>query len=607
MKTSIFGKNLTMIVVAILIVTIVFVFAAINVSDRLMVESSAKVLLKTAELAATMLKPPETDPLAVARQVATSTGYRVTLIGTDGTVVADSGTSPDRMENHLSRPEVQAALTKKSGTAVRKSATTGIRMLYVAILVQRAPFPASLQGEKSTRKDLVLRLAMPLTLRTDSLLKSQQLLIYFILFVAALSVLISVILNRQLASPVAALREKAETYAKNSGTQALPPLTLPQELKSLDASLDSMVEQIRRRSAEKEEMGRLYSSILESAGEGIVAVDSSLRIIETNPAFGRLFGAKREEIVGHTLTEATGDNRLPEIFTKCLTDRAEVFSEMSLFRAGGQRFKVHASPLVQPGEQVKVVAVISDVTELTRLEKIRTDFVANVSHELRTPIQVIQGYTEILLDDAAVPEDKKKYLSIIEHNSRRMERIVSDLLMLSRIEGSPSTWLTVENCSAAKIIDSAVASILPRAERKGITVPVRMERDINFIANPGLVEQALVNLLDNALQYSPPGSHVEVSCVEEGDRVAFSVKDHGAGIPAADLEHIFERFYRVDKSRNRNTGGTGLGLAIVKHIATAHEGEVEAKSYVQEGSIFTVRLPVGGPRAALRPDGGAAC
>ncbi|MCE5255743.1 MAG: PAS domain S-box protein [Spirochaetaceae bacterium] len=610
MKTSIFRKNLILIIAAILIATCVFVLVAIKISDTLMIESSSKVLLETTRLAVSVLETQESSSgadhdreksLAIqAQRVARSTGYRVTLIGLDGRVIADSDASPHQMENHLSRAEVRTALSGKPGTAVRKSSTTGVRMLYAAI-----PFVDSGNAGASggpTGMTYVVRLAMPLVFRTDELLGSQWLLISFILFVAVLSVLISIILNRQLTRPIAALQRKAESYALNSGTQKLPPLRLPQELKPLDASLDLMVEQIRCRSRENEELGRRYSSILEAAGEGIVAVDSSLRIIETNPAFLRLFSATRDELTGKTIIEAIGEDQLAELFRECLASKTEVFSEISIFHKGEQRLKVHASPFSQQGSKLNAVAVISDITELNRLEKIRTDFVANVSHELRTPIQIIHGYAEILLDDKTIDDDKKKYLSIIENSSKRMERIVNDLLTLSRIEGNPSAWLTVENCSAEKTIRSAIASIQPRADQKNITVNVTMDQDLSFIANQGLIEQALVNLLDNALHYSPAGSQVDLWCREEGPFILFGVKDKGVGIPAADLEHIFERFYRVDKSHNRNTGGTGLGLAIVKHIVGAHEGEVKAKSYVQEGSEFTIRLPVAGPRNALRSD-----
>ena len=599
-KRSIFRKNLIWVALAILVATIVFVAVAVNISDRLLVESDSQVLLKTANLAAVTLKnqrdASESSLSGFVREVTNATTYRVTIIDLGGKVLAESETNAESMSNHLDRPEVKAAIHAKSGVAVRKSATTGKRTLYVAILVP------GLESENDTSGQLVLRLAMALPLGAGALERSQELVVYLIVFIALLSVLVSFILNKQLASPLAELRNKAEHYAKSSGKDRLPALELPEELEPLDATLDAMVEQIHKRADENENLSRLYSSILEAAGEGIIAVDFSLRIIETNPAFCRFFAVRREEILGQNLIELTDAGALPEIFSQCLSEKTEVFSQMSIFRNGERRLKVHASPLFQVSqadEKPGAVAVLSDITELSRLEKIRTDFVANVSHELRTPIQVIQGYTELMQDDDLKPDITKKYLAVVEHNSKRMEQIVNDLLMLSRIENNPSLWLTVERCSAARIVESAINSVQPRAEKKNITVDIKAQTDITFVANSGLVEQALVNLLDNAFQYSPINSQIEIRYVQQGDFVSFSVQDHGPGIPAADQDHIFERFYRVDKSRNRTTGGTGLGLAIVKHIATAHEGSVCVESYVQEGSVFTIRLPVAGPHNAL--------
>ena len=599
-KTSIFRKNLIWVALAIVVATIVFVAVAINISDRLLIESSSQVLLKTANLAAVTLKnqsnASESSLSGFVQEVTGATTYRVTIIDSSGKVLAESEATAESMSNHLDRPEVKAALEAKPGVAVRKSATTGKRTLYVAILVP------GLEPQNDTSGPLVLRLAMSLPFGASSLERSQALVVYLIVFIALLSVLVSFILNRQLATPLAELKKKAEHYAKSSGKDRLPALELPEELEPLDATLDAMVEQIHKRAYENENLSRVYSSILDAAGEGIIAVDSSLRIIETNPAFCEFFAVGREEIIGKSLIELTDAGALPEIFSRCLSEKTEVFSQMSIFRNGERRLKVHASPLsqvFQAAEKPGAVAVLSDITELSRLEKIRTDFVANVSHELRTPIQVIQGYTELMQDDTLTPDITKKYLAIVKHNSKRMEQIVNDLLMLSRIENNPSLWLTVEPCSAARIVESAIISVQPRAEKKNITVDTKAEADFTFVANSGLVEQALVNLLDNALQYSPANSQIEIRYAQQDGFVSFSVQDHGPGIPAADQDHIFERFYRVDKSRNRTTGGTGLGLAIVKHIATAHEGSVQVESYVQEGSVFTIRLPVAGPHNAL--------
>lgn len=613
MKTSIFRKNFVLIVVSVLVATLAFITIAISVTDRLFIESSSSVLIRSAKLAAYSFQPgdlagdgltqPGIDTSQPAsggkaatriREISQASGYRVTLIRNDGTVIADSDAPVPSMENHGDRPEVVAALKGAPGWSVRTSKTTNIRTLYAAVPMN----PAGTDGPSfASAPVFILRLAMPLPSTFKRLLGSQWIFILFFVFISVLSVIVSLAINRQIAKPIKAIVEKAEAYAQNADPKRGSAKALPEELRVLDASLDSMVKKIQLRSKETEELGTRYSSILEAAGEGIIATDSSRRILEVNSAFVRLFSVSKSEIIGKSILEALNNHELSEIFDESMNGKKELFKEIRIFENGEKHLKVHAT-VFGTGTDAIVVAVINDITGLKRLETIRKDFVANVSHELRTPVQIIRGYAEILAGENTDLATMKKYLFIIEHNSKRMERIVNDLLMLARLENDPGNWLTVEACDAVPIIRSAVASIEPRAQQKHIGIRITAPGAIAFVANAGLVEQALVNLLDNALQYSPDGSDIEILAEAKGPNVVISVKDRGIGIPPNDLDHIFERFYRVDKSRNKNTGGTGLGLAIVKHVATAHEGDVRAESYINEGSVFTLSLPLAGPSRA---------
>lgn len=597
MKPSIFRRNLALIASVVFSAVVVFIAIAIAVTDSLSIESSSTVLLRTASLTASSFEvlgkagstPGETgsDTDRIVRDIARRSGYRVTLIGGDGGVLADSAAASSTMENHAGRPEIARALAGDESTSVRRSTTTNIRMLYAAV-----PLASPADG--------ALRLAMPLPSVLSRLAEARWIFLPFIVFIAALSLIVSRTINRQIAEPVGYILEKAESYAKNAEPPALPQARIPVELRVLDDSLDDMVGKIRQRTKDAEELGRRYSSILEAAGEGVIATDSSLKILEANSAAAALFGVSKSEMPGKTILEALGNREVAALFGESRDGSGELFRDIRLFRNGERHIKVHTTVSVE-GKGRGVVAVFSDITELKRLEAVRKDFVANVSHELRTPIQIIRGYAEILSGEGGDPGTMKKYLGLIDKNAQRMERIVSDLLTLARLENDPASWLRVETCDLSSVIGAAIAAVEPGVSAKAMNVETVCPEGLTCIANSGLVEQALVNLLDNAINYSPEASTISVAAAIVDRRVEISVADRGIGIPPADLSHIFERFYRVDKSRSKNTGGTGLGLAIVRHIATIHGGEVRAQSYMNEGSTFTLSLPLEGPGSPLPP------
>jgi len=597
-RPSLFRRNLTLIALAISLATLAFTLLAIGLTDRLSIEAGSSVLLKTAALAANdsrlatpaanQARPSAEEPRLsqILAEIARLTGYRVTVIRMDGTVLADSSADPASMENHGSRPEVAKALAGQPSTAVRKSSTTQSRMLYAAV-----PMGNPESG--------VLRLAMSLPPTFGRLAEAQWIFILSLFFVAALSLIISVAISRQIALPINYIIDKAEAYAKGSPPPPPRRASLPVELSLLNESLDGMVEKIKRRTTDAEELGKRNASILEAAGEGIIALDASLRIVEANSAAASLFGTSRKEMTGKTVLEALDSREVAEIFKESFDSSKELFRDLRLIRNGDRHIKVHTTVPVE-GRGSGIVAVFSDITELKRLEAVRKDFVANVSHELRTPIQIIRGYAEILLGEENNFDAMKKYLGLIDKNAQRMDRIVADLLSLARLENDPLSWLTVEFCPLRSTIEDAIAAVQLRAAAKRMAITLACPESLSCIANSGLIEQAIVNLLDNAVNYSPEGSSVSVSAESLGDRVEIRIADKGIGIPPADLAHIFERFYRVDKSRSKQTGGTGLGLAIVRHIASIHGGEVRAESYRGEGSKFTISLPSQGP-ANIKP------
>jgi two-component system phosphate regulon sensor histidine kinase PhoR len=296
---------------------------------------------------------------------------------------------------------------------------------------------------------------------------------------------------------------------------------------------------------------------------------------------------------------------LDAVAAQCLATGSRIESELALYIPGGERwFSVVATPLPgvvgagdaagQAGDE-GLILVLNDQTRLRRLERVRKDFVANVSHELRTPIQMVKGFAETLREGGHSALEQDRWLGIIERNAVRMENLIGDLLALARLEQDDAAALELAVTPVQAMVGEAIEAIKPRAEEKNIILGHEFPEDLVARVNEGLVVQALVNLLDNAVKYCPEGTSVQVEARMEGEgagrRLVLVVADKGPGIPARHLPRLFERFYRIDGARSRELGGTGLGLAIVKHVALAHGGTVEVESWEGEGTRFTLRLP----------------
>lgn len=348
---------------------------------------------------------------------------------------------------------------------------------------------------------------------------------------------------------------------------------------------EEMLARLKLESARRE-------AILASMVEGVLAVDSDLRVIFCNDSFARLTGAKLPLPARLPLLDLARDPSLTEMLKKVLATRHPMKQRFQLAAADGRIFEVQAAPLAEsshPG----AIAILHDVTDLERLERVRKDFVANVSHELRTPLTAIRGYTEALLDGALQdPEQSRKFLEVILSHSIRLNNIASDLLTLSELE-SARGQSPPEPVSIRAAVDSALRAIEPEAERRGVHLVQGTMEDAEVLGSRVRLEQALINLLDNAVKFNRPDGIVRVESGHEGqDHVFVTVADTGIGIPSEDLSRIFERFYRVDKARSREVGGTGLGLSIVKHTIERMNGTVKVESQVGKGSAFTLVLPV---------------
>ncbi len=505
---------------------------------------------------------------------------RVTLIRPDGFVIADSEHDPERMENHAGRPEVKAALEGRTGSAYRRSATLGRDLCYLAR-------PVHYQGQAG----YVLRTARPLKELSDAIAEIRLRILWASLVAAAVALLMAYFFSRTFTQRIRRLQVFAEGLLRGRLPAKLARDS-SDELGELAASLSrtagqlhELVDNVSLESARRE-------AILASMVEGVLAVDNQLRVIFCNESFARAVGA-RADIPEHLpVLELVRDPAFLDMLSRVLVTHESVKQRIQLAAAEGRAFEVQAAPLSM-GTRRGAIAILHDITDLERLERVRKDFVANVSHELRTPLTAIRGYAETLLDGALEDkENNRKFLEIIRSHSIRLNNIASDLLVLSELEsGKPPA--APEPVPVQAALDSAIRTVESEAAVRGVHLRAGGLDSARVMGHRIRLEQAFVNLLDNAVKFNRPGGEVRIETRSTGaGKVQVIVSDTGIGIPSEDLPRIFERFYRVDKARSREVGGTGLGLSIVKHVIERMGGAIVVDSQLGKGSTFTVTLPV---------------
>ena len=609
--SSLFGRSLGFLLAAILAAALVFALVGLAVLGSVSSYANESSLRRAASALAAAFPSSGADLAATAAGYAAAAsrgGYRVTIILPDGRVIADSEADPRSMENHASRPEVAAVLaeglagaagtagTAKAVSSRRQSATLGEELMYAAAPIMR-------RGEPTIAA--VLRLALHRPSLEQALVPARWTLALasFLFILAAIGAAAG--FGRMMARPLASIARAAGAYGRGEGSSSAAAVLRPgdpEEIRLLAATLDGMAGEIDTRVLAAKAQGRELEAILDAIAEAVLALDGELKITRANPAAAELFGLKPPSATAGTaavqargLLEATRSSALQAVAADCLASGEPRKAELSLFLPGERIFQAFAAPLgpsSTPG--TSLVIVLNDITELRRLERVRRDFVANVSHELRTPVQMVKGFAESLRDGGLEqPNVARRFVGIIERNAARMESLIGDLLSLASLEREGRDWLKAERKDIRPIIDSALEALGPKAEARGTILLVECGEALAAKIDPGLLEQALINLIDNAVKYSPPKSTVQIRARTEGPDLVIEVQDRGLGIPARDLPRLFERFYRVDRARSREQGGTGLGLAIVRHIAIAHGGSASVESWEGEGSTFRLTLPLG--------------
>jgi two-component system, OmpR family, phosphate regulon sensor histidine kinase PhoR len=520
-----------------------------------------------------------------SKRLGRNTGTRFTVVLPSGRVVADSLEDPARMDNHANRPEIVSALRNLVGRDERPSRTIQEPMMYVALPVRDAagqPIVGVVRAARSISEiDRELRASY------------RDMVVRGLLVVLAAGVL-GYYLSRRLSRPLVMMKQGAERFAQGSFEQKLQ-IAGSREAGALARAMNVMAGQLDERIRTISQQRNEQQAVLTSMVEGVVALDNDERILHLNRAAADLLGLDAATVAGRRLEEVVRKADLQRFVGRALAGGGPLEGEVVLPGTEGDRFlQVHATLLLDgENHRIGVLIVLNDVTRLRRLENIRKDFVANVSHELKTPITGIKGAVETLQDGAMErEEDSTRFLGIIAKQADRLNAIIDDLLELSRIEQGEGTGTIILMMEPlAPVLRSAANACLNLAEGKDMRLSLACESELRARINAPLLEQALVNLIDNAIKYSDPGQEVFIEACRADGEVQIRVHDQGYGIAAEHLPRLFERFYRVDKARSRRVGGTGLGLSIVKHIVKAHHGRIEVASEVGQGSVFTVILP----------------
>ena len=516
----------------------------------------------------------------ICKDLGRLTNSRLTVILPSGKVLGDSAEDPARMDNHSDRPEVQAALKGREGISDRFSYTLGHERMYVAVPMK-----------ERDRMVAVVRVSLPMTSIAQALsalyLKTALGGLVIVLLLAALSLFIA----QRISRPLEDLKRGARRFAAGDLSRRLP-VPGSDELGSLAEAFNHMAEQLEDRINALIRQGQMQEAVLSSMVEGVLAVDEDQHLITLNRAGARMLGVDYVASQDRSIKEVVQDPQLQSFITRTIFARGPVEAEVVL-QQGEQIIQAHGTFLKDTqGTDIGFLIVLHDVTHLRRLEMTRRDFVANVSHELKTPITSIKGFVETLLAGALQePEHAENFLRIIARQTDRLNEIIDDLLSLSRIERDAEQGRVFLSTGRLKgVMQSAIQVCEAKAEAKNIGISLDCPEELRARISAPLLEQALVNLIDNAVKYSPTGSAVEVAAQLDGGEVVVRVRDQGVGIEKSQLSRIFERFYRVDAGRSRKVGGTGLGLAIVKHIAQAHGGRVTVDSIPGQGSVFSLHL-----------------
>ena len=569
MKRRIFFKLLLLFTLVIAVVTLTLDIAITHAwKSSLRQQNENNLRQKTAMLALRVAAAPLSSPdlKPTIQSIAEAAGARATVIDTQGRVLADSSAAPEEMENHARRPEFQAALAGKVGMDTRRSHTLGVDLLYVA-----QPVPGG-----------AVRLAVPLT----SIAEADRKVWRSLGFAAALAYFIAMVLAAWSAMSINTRLKRILGFAgKIAEGDFSARLSEDQndEIGQVASALDATARKLQTSFQQVEHSRSELEAVLNSMQEPVIAISRDGRAQWANRRMETLTPTGIR--LGQPVVQTVRDPNFLAAVQEAAQHRKLVTARVNSF-VPARVFSATVAPMLSGG----LVAVLHDLTEAESVERTRRDFIANVSHELRTPLTSIQGYAETLLDGVSSEETLRDFLEIIRKNAQRMARLTEDLLILARVE-SGDKKLQLRPVSAAELLRDASDYFFDRRSDAGMTLDVVNEALKMVSADRDAVFQVFSNLIDNACKYASQGGRILIGAHDVEGFVQFYVRDYGSGIASEHLPRLFERFYRVDKARSRESGGTGLGLAIAKHIMLAHGGSITAESELNHGCTFVFSLP----------------
>ena len=543
-------------------------------------------LASVAQLAA-MHPPASKDSVALsawARDMARA-GVRVSVIGADGQIVADSEPGSETSQDQSHQPEFLEALAKGTGRAVRYNQALGRDEIFLTRSLLVSP------GAPGSPPRVVLLFSMAPDSADAAISAVRRRLwaggLLILLIAGSVSFAVSYNASRRI--------EKLVEFSRRVAAGDFRPVeSLPG-----GGEMDGLVRALNEAAARLDQTIRALTderdrsaAILRSMIEGVAVVSAQERILFSNRAFSRILGLEAMAVENRALVEVVRQSDLLAVIKKALNTNEQVSSEIVVGTVRPRSFAVTAAPVRAEGS-TGAVLVLHEISELRRLERVRQDFVANVSHEFRTPLTAIMGFAETLLGGALEdPQNRRRFVEIILEHAGRLARLTEDLLKLSRIEAG-QLELEFKPVSIARLVETCVDTAQRKAESRNLALEVQLPAGLPDVRGDfARLREVLQNLLDNATQYTPPGGRIEVSSLRAGQQVVTTVTDTGIGIPQAEQGRIFERFYRVDAARSREAGGTGLGLSIARHIVEAHGGRIWVDSTVGEGSRFHFSLPI---------------
>lgn len=518
---------------------------------------------------------------AYCKRSSRSAGSRVTVIGAEGEVLGDSTKDPAAMENHGERPEVVEALAGKTGASIRFSATLATNMMYVAVPIERDHVVRA-----------VVRTALPMTALEREIRAVQGRIALWGLVTALVAGGISLWVSRKISRPISDMQQSAQRFAQGDfGHTLYVPDSV--EIGGLAESMNHMARQLDERIKTTTRQRNEMEAVLSSMAEGVMAVDAGFSIISINTAARGILGLAPGEAVGFGVSEVVRNLAFIRFVEQAAGTLEALASDIKLWDDRETLLHIRSTPLRGAGEgRLGTLIVFNDVTRMRRLETMRRDFAANASHEMRTPLTCIRGAVEtLLLEKEGIPEDHRRFCTIIEKNVHRMTQLIDDLLELSRIEQQHRGGVSPAPSEIDAVVHASQLLLAGHAAAKEVTITVTGDKGVSASFDPMLLERAVVNLLDNAIKYSPARGTVTVAVAKGEGRVEIRVTDQGGGIPQEHIPRLFERFYRVDSARSRKLGGTGLGLAIVKHVMHLLKGEVRVESTPGKGATFTLVVP----------------